>query len=94
MKVAWLIPRVTKGSGGHRTIIQNLNLLIDNGYECDIYVKNDVEFTESEIEKQINEFYMPCSAKVYKGWKSNKEYDIVFATSWDTVNFANKFKTK
>ena len=93
-KIAWFIPRVTKGSGGHRTIIQHINLLIDNGYQCDIYVKNDVSYTASQISKQINEYYMPCTAKVYKGWDTNKKYDIVFATSWDSAYYANKVNAK
>ena len=90
--IAWLIPRVTKGSGGHRTIIQHVNLLSKNGYKCDIYVKDDVDISVEEIKKQINEFYMECSSDVYKGFITDKKYDIVFATSWDTVKPAKKIK--
>lgn len=93
-KIAWLIPKVTKGSGGHRTIIQQINLLIDNGFKCDIYVKDDVDYSSDEIKKQINEFYMFCTANVYKDWKSDKKYDVIFATSWDTVEPAKNFKAK
>ena len=35
-KIAWVIPHPGKGSGGHRTIIQNVNALLRAGYECDM----------------------------------------------------------
>lgn len=93
-KIAWFIPRVTKGSGGHRTIIQHVNLLNNNGYKCDIYVKDDVEDSSEDIKKQINEYYMKCNSDVYKGWNTTKKYDIAFATSWDTVLPVKKLKVK
>ena len=37
-KVAFLTSRPFKGSGGHRTIIQNINALVRNGYDCDMYL--------------------------------------------------------
>lgn len=92
--MAWLIPRVTKGSGGHRTIIQNINLLIKERYSCDIYVKDDVDYDAKTIKNQINEYFMECSANVFKGFESEKEYDVVFATSWETYEFAKKIKAK
>ena len=37
-RIAWLVPCFSQGSGGHRTIFQNVNFLISNGHQCDIYV--------------------------------------------------------
>ena len=54
-KIAWVIPHPGKGSGGHRTIIQNVNALIRQGYECDIYVEDDNVSTAEMVKQKINE---------------------------------------
>ena len=38
MRAAWVLPSLIEGSGGHRTILQNVQYLIRKGYECDVYV--------------------------------------------------------
>lgn len=91
-RIAWVIPHPGKGSGGHRTIIQNVNALIRKGYECDIYVEEDNVSTAEMVKQKINEYYEPCSANVYVGIVLRKEYDIIFATGWQIVEFVRKLK--
>ena len=53
-KIAWVIPHPGKGSGGHRTIIQNVNALLRAGYECDIFVEDDGVSTSDIVRRKIN----------------------------------------
>ena len=93
-KIAWVIPHPGKGSGGHRTIIQNVNALIRAGYECDIFVEEDGVSTSEIVRNKINEWYEPCTAGIYVGFKFEKEYDILFATGWQTIEFVKKLPAK
>lgn len=93
-KIAWVIPHPGKGSGGHRTIIQNVNALIRQGYECDIYVEDDNVSTAEMVKQKINEYYEPCDADVYVGIRMRKDYDIVFATGWQIVEFVRNLPAK
>ena len=86
-RIAWVIPHPGKGSGGHRTIIQNVNALLRAGYDCDIYVEDDNVSTAQMVKDKINEYYEPCDAGVYVGIRMRKDYDIVFATGWQIVEF-------
>lgn len=86
-RIAWVMPHPGKGSGGHRTIIQNVNALIKAGYECDIYVEEDYLSTNEIIEEKINSYYEFCGAYSYVGIVFRQEYDLVFATGWTTIDF-------
>ena len=93
-RIAWIIPHPGKGSGGHRTIIQNVNALIRAGYECDIYVEEDGVSTNEMVKKKINDYYEKCDAGVYVGIQMRKDYDIVFATGWQIVEFVRRVPAK
>ncbi len=93
-KIAWVMPHPGKGSGGHRTIIQNVNALIRAGYECDIFVEEDGVSTSEMVRQKINEWYEPCTAGVYVGFKFEKDYDLLFATGWQTIEFVKKLPAK
>lgn len=93
-KIAWVMPHPGKGSGGHRTIIQNVNALIRAGYECDIFVEEDGVSTSERVRQKINEWYEPCTAGVYVGFKFEKDYDLLFATGWQTIEFVKKLPAK
>ncbi len=93
-KIAWVIPHPGKGSGGHRTIIQNVNALIKAGYECDIFVEENGVATAQTVKDQINEWYEPCDAGVFVGFDIKKDYDLMFATGWQTIDFVRKLPAK
>ena len=86
-RVAWVIPHPGKGSGGHRTIIQNVNALVKAGYECDIYVEEDYLSTSEIVKEKIDSYYGYCACKVYVGIVLRQEYDLLFATGWTTIDF-------
>lgn len=94
IKIAWVIPHPGKGSGGHRTIIQNVNALLRAGYECDIFVEEDGVSTSQMVKDKINQWYEPCGAGVYVGFQFQKEYDLLFATGWQTIDFVRKLSAK
>lgn len=83
--VAWLVPGLLKGSGGHRTIFQNINTLIKEGYKCDVYIEADSSILPTTLKNQVNSFYGNCDADMFAGWETTKEYDVVVATSFNTV---------
>ena len=94
IKIAWVIPHPGKGSGGHRTIIQNVNALIRAGYECDIFVEEDGVSTPQMVKDKINSWYEPCTANVYVGFDIKKDYDLMFATGWQTIDFVRRLPAK
>ena len=83
--VAWIIPGLLKGSGGHRTIIQNVNAMMKDGYKCDIYVEDYENLLPTELSQKINEYYGECNADIFSGWTLTKEYDMLIATAFNTV---------
>ncbi len=93
-KIAWVMPHPGKGSGGHRTIIQNVNALIRAGYECDIYVEDDDISTPQIVKNKINEYYEKCEAGVYVGLEVKKDYDLMFATGWQIVEFVKNMPAR
>lgn len=86
-RIAWAIPFPGKGSGGHRTIIQNVNALIRHGYECDIYSEAPADVEDATVARLIDEYYEPCAAKVYAGFSHQEHYDLLFATGWQVLNY-------
>ena len=79
-KIAWIIPKPIKGSGGIRTMIQNANFLAEKGFECDIYIDEDYMNDSETLKKKIISYYGECKCNTYVGIKMRKKYDLVFAT--------------
>lgn len=79
-KIAWIIPHPIKGSGGIRTMIQNANYLVTQGYEVDLYIEEDFVNTNESMKNIISYFYGECLCNAYVGIELRKEYDLVFAT--------------
>lgn len=90
-RIAWIIPFPGKGSGGHRTIIQNVNALIRHGYECDIYAESPKETDDATVGRLIDEYYETCAAKCYAGFFHREQYNLVFVTGWQTLNYVRYF---
>lgn len=91
-RIAFVMPHPGFGSGGHRTIIQNINALYKEGYEVDIYVEEDFVSTGKMISDKINQYYEYCPADCYVGVVLRKEYDLIFATGWTTIDDVKNIK--
>ena len=88
-RVAWLVPDFVEGYGGHRTIFQNMNELVRNGYACDLYIV-ELSFGQRSprvIYDEIIKYYGNFRGDIYIGQKllDVKKYDAVVATSWNTA---------
>jgi O-antigen biosynthesis protein len=85
-KIAWFIPYPTEGSGGHRTIFQNLQALVDNGYECHAYIEdNGAGFSSEELRTIIEGYFGKIDAQFFLGYDLKVNYDLIFATAWFTA---------
>ena len=89
--IAWFVPALLKGSGGHRTIFQNVNALIKNGYHCDVYIGDFNRHTPNELYRMINDYYGEFNGDVFSDWnKPLKEYDVCVATAYNSAPIVNK----
>lgn len=79
-RIAWIIPHPIKGSGGIRTMIQNANYLVTQGYEVDLYIEEDFVNTDDSMKELIVSYYGECLCNTYVGIELRKKYDLVFAT--------------
>ncbi len=86
MRAAWVLPSLIEGSGGHRTILQNVQYLIRKGYECDVYVEDKGEVKNSEeLRRQAETLFGKHDCRFILGYDIQGKYDIIFATAWFTA---------
>ncbi len=82
--IAWLAVNFGPSSGGTRTILQNINYLIDDGYKCDLYVDRTDE-TPDELKTRIEHDYFHFKGGVFTGHHLEKKYDMAVATYYETA---------
>jgi len=91
-RIAWLVPKFGQGSGGHRTIFQNVNALAKAGYECDLYVIGMGRASSVELKAKIEKYYEFPIAEVYAGFTPQRQdYDLCFCTGWQTIDAMERF---
>ena len=86
-KAAWVLPVFLEGSGGHRTMFQNIQVLAENGYTNDVYVEDKGQVgNEIELKKQVEKYFGQYDCNLYLGLeKIADDYDVIFATAWFTA---------
>lgn len=86
-KAAWVLPLFLEGSGGHRTMFQNIQALSDHGYINDVYVENKGQVNnDAELEKIVEKYFGHYDCNLYLGFeKLTGDYDVIFATAWFTA---------
>lgn len=95
MRAAWVLPSLIEGSGGHRTILQNVQYLIRKGYECDVYVEDKGEVKNSEeLRRQAETLFGKHDCRFILGFDIQGEYDIIFATAWFTAKVVRDCNSK
>ena len=95
MRAAWVLPSLIEGSGGHRTILQNVQYLIRKGYECDVYVEDKGEVKNSEeLRRQAETLFGKHDCRFILGFDIQGEYDIFFATAWFTAKVVRDCNSK
>lgn len=101
-KIAWLVPRPLEGSGGHRTILQNIEALERAGHECHVFVEDPPahrrDRSEEErlaaVREQLEEFFGFRGDRVHLGFGVPEGFDLAFATAWFTASFVAKPELK
>jgi hypothetical protein len=80
--VAWLIPSLLEGSGGHRTMLQHADYLQQRGHRCKLYIEDKGVMSESSLRKTIRQMFGFDFEDVRLGWSDVRPADMVFATIW------------
>lgn len=97
-RIAWLVPRLIEGSGGHRTILQNVEALERAGHECHLYIEDpprpptdDAPSEEDRLDAArdaLERFFGYRATHLHLGFDITGPCDLVFATAWFTAQFA------
>lgn len=91
-KAAWLLPAFLEGSGGHRTILQNVAYLAEHGYVCDVYIEDNGQVKDAEQLKMLaDKYFGRCHCRYVLGYHLHGNYDLVFATVWYTAKIVRSF---
>lgn len=82
--IAWLIPSLLEGSGGHRTFLQHADDLQLHGHRCILYMENPQheQYSSGTFRKNIKRMFGYDFADVRVGWSDIEPADMVFATAW------------
>lgn len=87
-KIAWYVPSPMEGSGGHRTIFQNINALANMNHECHVYVEDQNQFiSKRDLEENIRKYFGDVKAQFHLGFNCSDEYELAFATAWHTAKY-------
>ncbi len=92
--LAWLIPPMAPGAGGHRTIFRTISNLRKQGIRSSVYIYGPVGDLPSETLRQmVLDYYQIdlCDNEIYGNTSYLTYADGIMATSWETAYFANRF---
>jgi hypothetical protein len=101
-----LTPDGTSISGGYRTLLKYINVLIKNNKKVDLYfgnsVNNIIRYNGPSIYEIIyfislyNEIETLDKCKFYLGFKTHKKYDYIVANAWQVADavYLNKINAK
>jgi len=80
--IAWLVPRLIDGSGGHRTILQHADYLQAWGHKCVLYMEDNGPCAGETLRQQVRRLFGYTFDDVRAGWSAIDPADMVFATIW------------
>lgn len=87
LRIAWIVPNLVIGGGGHRNILRVTYLLSQLGHQMSLYFVG-AEQDPQIIKQQIQEHFYPLDCPVYIFENNIRPVDVVFATHWTTVSAA------
>lgn len=82
--IKWLIPDVSAGSGGHRTIFRFVNHLAERGIKNSIYVIPK-SCHGNRLKEYIHKNFGEIKAEFFSSQENIGSCDVLFATSWETA---------
>lgn len=83
--IAWLIPQLIEGSGGHRTILQHAHALELAGHTCSIYIEGTGD--QSKASSTIEQLFGYHFQSAHFGWENVQPADLAIATIWYSATF-------
>jgi len=86
-RIAWVIPGLIVGGGGHRNILRAAYFLSQFGHQVSLYF-TATEQDPQDIKSQIQAHFYPLDCPVYLYNGKIHPADVVFATHWSTVSAA------
>jgi len=87
LRIAWIVPNLVIGGGGHRNILRIAYLLSQLGHKMSLYFVGTEQDPQS-IKQQIQEHFYPLDCPVHIFENNIRPVDVVFATHWTTVSAA------
>lgn len=98
-KAAWIMPNILdgEGSGGQRTLFDNIQYLSKKGYTCDLYMEDRGQIKDvKEVQALVKKYFGHVSfrGEYYLGYHLKNRYDVIFATAWYTAEVVKGYKTK
>ncbi len=94
-RIAWLMPSLIEGSGGHRTILQNVQALIERGHDCHLFVEHAAGLDENvkaahleTIRGDLFRYFGFKGSNVHLGFQIPLGFELVYATAWYTAQVA------
>lgn len=93
LKIAWIIPGLIIGGGGHRNIIRCAYHLERLGHQVSLHFF-DIEEPAHVVRAQVREHFYPLKGHIGLLNDSFAPCDIVFATHWSTVAHAERLKER
>jgi len=91
LKIAWIVPRLLIGGGGHRNIIRCAYHLEKLGHSVSLHFI-DSHDPGHVVRAQVREHFYPFEGYVGLLDENFGRHDIVFVTHWSTVSHAERFK--
>lgn len=78
--IAWFVPALIEGSGGHRTILQHAHALETSGHRCFLYLEG--RGNDRHARKTVERLFGYRFERAWYGWDNVKQADMVIATIW------------
>ena len=83
--IAWFIPRLIDGSGGHRTMLQHAHALEKAGYRCHLYIEGTGD--QGRSVELVERMFGYRFESVDFGWDNIQPADLAVATIWYSAAF-------
>lgn len=85
--IIWFITKIGEGSGGQRTVFQNISYLSEIGYNCTIHLEDEQNVEEAR--KKILKWYgINFFGRIVCGDLKNEKFDVAIATYYTTARDA------
>ena len=87
IKIAWIVPGLIIGGGGHRNILRAAYFLEQAGHDVRLYF-SDTEMSAAELRRAVREHFYPFSGAIHRFAGFADGEDVMMATHWSTVSLA------